>query len=50
MTTIEKRISRLKRLAEYARQDKNILKCYQAYRLIGELQNKAAELSNFKIL
>jgi len=49
MKQLEQRISRLKRLAEYARQDKNVLKCQQAYRLIGQLQNKIAELANFKI-
>jgi len=49
ITTIHKRLDRINRLAEYARQDKNIAKCRQAYTLIQRLNEKATELYSTKL-
>lgn len=46
---LQERLLRLQKLAQLARQDKNIYKSIQAHRLINDLQKKLSTNSNIKL-
>lgn len=49
MHYLQARLMRLQKLAQFARNDKNILKAIQAHRLINDLQKNISVKSSIKL-